>query len=54
MGGLCSAAEIHAVDLQEWLASGNPGPTARNFLTEPTLRRLSRLPLDDALEDGVL
>lgn len=43
-----------APDAQEWLASGNPGPTARNFLTEPTLRRLSRIPLDDEIDAGVL
>ncbi len=36
----------------DWLATGRPGATARNYLTEPTLRRLARLQLED--DDGIL
>lgn len=36
----------------EWLANGKPGATARGYLTEPTLRRLARLQLED--DDGAL
>ena len=32
---------------QEWLASGKAGGTATSVLTEPTLRRLSRLSIAD-------
>lgn len=36
----------------EWLATSRPGATVRHYLTEPTLRRLSRLQLQD--DDGVM
>lgn len=36
----------------EWLESSRPGATVRHYLTEPTLRRLARLQLQD--DDGVL
>ena len=40
------------VQAHEWLAAGRPGPAVRSYLTEPTLRRLARIQLED--DDGAI